>query len=272
VVARLIPGTDRGRWLVIGLCVFALILVVGAVEDRWRFRRFRGRAVRLDPVPVPWAAAGRLALACFWLFGAALTIAAITGRDVIPGLLVACPMMLVGWQAVQLGWPRRRDAGAELVARLHGIRGRLAGSANVAVTLAGSGFVGKVAADLVPAAELAEVLRIDALPDFVLLSLIPPLLAAMSMLALSPIMTAVFFGSLFGALPVLPADATLIAFSISCGWGLSMVIAPVSTPVLLINRGAGLPAREISLGWNTGFAVISALAMVPVFWVLTGGS
>jgi hypothetical protein len=40
----------------------------------------------------------------------------------------------------------------------------------------------------------------------------------MELLAVSPIMMAFLLGSLFGALPVLPAGPNLIALSISRGW------------------------------------------------------
>ncbi|MDZ4135100.1 MAG: hypothetical protein U1D06_05835, partial [Paracoccaceae bacterium] len=156
--------------------------------------------------------------------------------------------------------------------RLRQVLGDMPGAAPVAVTLACSGYVGRVAADLVPAAELAALLQLDQMPDYLLLWAIPLLLCGLSLLALSPIMMAVFFGSLFGSLPVLPADPTLIAFSISCGWALSMVFSPFSTPVLLINRVAGIAPRKLTWGWNLGFSAAAAAALLPVFAVLTNGN
>ena len=144
-------------------------------------------------------------------------------------------------------------------------------SASVAITLGCSGFIGRAAAELVPAAETAELLRLDAMPDFVLLGCIPIALAFLSLLALSPIMTAVFFGSLFGALPSLPADPTLIALSISCGWAVSMTFSPFATVVLVIGRVGGIPGRKMTWGWNLAFTILSAALIFPFFAVLTGG-
>jgi hypothetical protein len=84
-------------------------------------------------------------------------------------------------------------------------------------------------------------------------------------------MMAVFMGSFFAALPELPADATLIAFSISCGWALSMTFSPFATVVLIVSRGSGIPARTLTWGWSLGFTLIAATLLFPVFYLLTRG-
>ena len=109
------------------------------------------------------------------------------------------------------------------------------------------------------------------IPDWVLLATMPPALAVISLLALSPTMMAVFMGSFFAALPELPADATLIAFSISCGWALSMTFSPFATVVLIIARGSGIPAHVLTLRWNLGFTLIATVLLFPVFFLMTGG-
>lgn len=269
-VAEILPGVDRALWIRYGLIVFVLVLVLGALEDRWRFRAFRPSAVRRHAA-FPVAAALRFLAACLWLFGMTAIFVRLSGDTVVFGLLMACPFMVVGWLAVQLRAPRA-GSGAALRRRAEEILSDgLPATARVAITLACSGFIGRAAAGLVPAQDLAALLRLDTLPDFVLLSLIPPALALFSLLALSPIMMAVFFGSLFAALPVLPADATLIAFSISCGWALSMTFSPFATVILMIERVSGLPARRLTWRWNLGFTALALVALVPVFAMLTGG-
>ena len=269
-VAQLIPGVNRLLWIEYGVALFAVMLLIGAFEDRWRFRKVRPAGPR-QPVDVPWASVFRFLAACAWLFGMTAVISTLSGDTIIFGLLLACPFMVAGWLAVQSGFPRTTQTDV-LQARLaHIVRTGLPTSAPVAVTLACSGFIGRAAAGQVPAAALADLLHLDAMPDFVLLSLIPPLLSIFSLLALSPIMMAVFFGSLFAALPVLPADPTLIAFSISCGWALSMTFSPFATVVLLIDRVSGIPGRRLTWGWNLAFTVLCAIALVPVFALLTQG-
>ena len=267
---ELIPGTNRHLWILIGFCIFLGLMVLGALEDKLRFRAYRPQSGRIAPV-FPKAAAFRFLLACGWLFGMSAAVMLASGETVVFGLMVSCPVMLVGWLAVQnRGAPQ--GVAAATVARLRTIAlVNLAGAAPVAITLACSGYVGRVAAALIPAAAWARFLGLDAMPDFVFLSLLPVSVAALSLLALSPIMMAVFFGSLIGSLPVLPADPTLIALAISCGWALSMTLSPFATVVLLINRVGGIPPRRLTWQWNPAFTVLAALALVPVFAALTGG-
>ncbi len=269
-VAEILPGVDRLLWIEYGLGVFVLMLILGAVEDRWRFRRFRPSSAR-RAAEFPLAAALRFLASCTWLFGMMAVVVWLSEDSVVFGLLMACPFMVVGWLAVQFGFPKPNALPA-LKARVGQILGEgLPKTAPVAITLAASGFIGRAAAGQVPANELAEALRLDAMPDFVLLSIIPPALSVFSLLALSPIMMAVFFGSLFAALPVLPADPTLIAFSISCGWALSMTFSPFATVILMVERVAGIPTKQLTWGWNLVFTLLAAVALVPVFAALTGG-
>jgi hypothetical protein len=267
---ELIPGTNRELWIFIGACIFLGLLVLGALEDQITFRVYKPQTHREAPV-FPRAAFFRFGLACAWLFGMSALVMWLSGETVVFGLMVACPVMLVGWLLVQnLGAPQ--GALAATARRLDVIAfTNLAGAAPVAVTLACSGFVGRVAAALIPAQAWARFLGLDAMPDFVFLALLPAVIALLSLLALSPIMMAVFFGSLIGGLPVLPADPTLIALSISCGWALSMTFSPFATVVLLIDRVSGISSRDLTWGWNLVFTLLAAAALVPVFALLTGG-
>ena len=81
-------------------------------------------------------------------------------------------------------------------------------------------------------------------------------------------MMAVFFGSLFGSLPELPADPTLIALSISCGWALSMTFSPYATVILLISRTTDIPGRRLTWDWNLTFTLIAAMLLFGVFAIL----
>jgi len=260
----------RRLWLALGFLIALGLLVLGALEDGFTFRLYVPQARRSVPA-FPRAAFTRFLLACAWLFGMSALVMLLSGETVVFGLMVACPVMLVGWLLVQ-----NAGAGAGAVGatgrRLKVIAfGNLGSAAPVAITLACSGFVGRVAAALIPAEAVANFLSLDALPDFVFLSLLPVAVSALSLLALSPIMMAVFFGSLIGSLPIPPADPTLTALAISCGWALSMTVSPFATVVLLINRVGGIPTRRLTWQWNLVFGLLAAAALVPVFALLTGG-
>ncbi|WP_417725166.1 hypothetical protein [Salipiger sp.] len=270
VLYDLLPEADRLRWILTGLVLFAAILVVGALEDAYRFRKYRAR-FRADVPPFPRTAALRLAATAGWLFCLAFLSMSLSGESFVFGLMMACPLMLLGWLAVQHGYPRAFDRKSYRLALSRVLIGGIDKSVPIAVTLACSGYIGRAAAGLVPVEDIATFLNLDDVPEFVLLAAIPPVLSCLSMLAMSPIMLAVFFGTLFASLPFLPADPTLLALAISCGWSLSMTCSPFSGPTILIARAGRIPMATLTFRWNLGFTLICAVLLVPAFWLLTGG-
>ena len=59
---------------------------------------------------------------------------------------------------------------------------------------------------------------IYALPEHLFLLLISLLIVPFSWIGVSPIMMAVFFGSILGSIKILPTDPTLVALAVSSGW------------------------------------------------------
>ena len=190
----------------------------------------------------------------------------LTGQGLVPALMLACPAMMVGWLWLQRG----RAFAAERVRAI--LFARLPDAGPVAVTLAASGYLGRVGASLLPMDQVSALVAAIGLPQWGWLTVLPLLIAGLSMLAVSPIMFAVFFGSLFGALPVLPTDATLLALSLSCGWALAMTTSPFATVVLLLARQNEVPAARLTMGWNAAFTAASVVLMAAFFFVMTGGA
>ncbi|UTH46346.1 hypothetical protein [Loktanella salsilacus] len=271
-LVELIPGANRTLWIGLGFAIYILVMLMGAFEDRLRFRNLKPNSNRqIDPFP--YQAALMFLSACGFLFGIILLAIWVTQGSFILGLMLACPVMLISWLIVQysdIGHPNRPLDIGEVVSitakRLHTIVTlNLPKAAPIAVTLACSGFVGRTAAALINSNGVAEALHLYDMPDYVLLSLIPVVLSLLGLFALSPIMTAIFFGSLFGSLDVMPADPTLVALSISCGWALSMTFSPFATVVLLIDRVAGIRPTTSTWRWNFTHSCLSAMLLVPVF-------
>lgn len=271
-VMQLIGGIDRARWIAMGAVLAAVMMAIGWLEDRWRWRRFTARALGLPPPaapPFPGRAFLGFAGVCLAFAGLTGAIMALTGQRVPPSLMAAAPLLLIGWIAVQQrGGPVLRPVLRQLGQVVHGA---LPPSAPAALTLACSGYVGRAAAELVPAALVAEFVGLDGLPGWAFLTGLAVGVAALAQLALSPIMMAVFFGSLLGALPGLPASPTLTALAISCGWALSMTCAPFASIVLLMTRMTGHAGTELTWRWNSGFTGFAVLALTAAFFLLTGG-
>ncbi|MEC7191493.1 MAG: hypothetical protein VXW18_10355, partial [Pseudomonadota bacterium] len=129
----------------------------------------------------------------------------------------------------------------------------------------------RLSAEMVPAEYLANNLGIMFMPDYMVLICLTVVMMPFSWLGVSPIMMAVFFGSLLGSLPVLPVDPTLAALAISCGWALSMTTSPFATVVLMVSSLNGKSPLQLTLGWNSVFSIMATLCLCVIFFTLTGG-
>ena len=144
-------------------------------------------------------------------------------------------------------------------------------NAKIMLALASSGYIGRLSAEMVPAEYLANNLGLMLLPDYMVLICLAVVMMPFSWLGVSPIMMAVFFGSLLGSLPVLPVDPTLAALAISCGWALSMTTSPFATVVLMVSSLNGKRPLQLTIGWNLTFTIMATLCLCIIFFMLTGG-
>ena len=264
-ILELIDGIDRQRWTALGLALTALVFVAGWVEDRVTARRLlHGRIAARDAPAFPARAFGAFLFIVIALFSLVWGVSATTGQSIAAGLMLACPVIAFAWLWAQTGSPA---SGAAATGRL--VAERLPRVAAVAATLAFSGYLGVACAGLIPAPEIAEALDLYGIPDWILLSILPLVLAALSWLGVSPIMLAVFFGSLFGALPETPTDPTLLALSISCGWAMSMLVSPFASVVMLLAQQTERSGVTVSLRRNYVYAAAVIPLMTAFFWWMT---
>lgn len=261
VLSTLLPRAERGPWIAAGVVIAIVVMLVGYAEDRWQWRRFVPKPGAVRP-EFPARAYGQFAIVCAVLI--ALTGAAMILFDetVIFGLMAASPIIMAGWLYIQKGASGACERIGEIAS------GHLPTAAPLAITLACSGYVGRAAAALIPAAEWAEALGLEIWPGWLFLLSLSVGVAALSQFALSPIMMAVFFGSLIASVPVLPADVTWAALAISCGWALSMTCSPFATVVLMIAGVTGHTGREMTWQWNWRFSLLCVGILGVSFWLL----
>ena len=265
---ELIDGIDRLRWTLLGLVLALLIFALSWAQDALRARDHPEWDRHAAPGRAPLRAWARFALCALALLALALAGQALTGQGLVFGLMLACPVMMIGWLALQNdGRPRPALAGARTI-----VFTRLPTIAAVAVTLAASGYLGRVGAALLPMDQVEALVDAIGWPQWVWLTVTPCAIMVLSFLAVSPIMFAVFFGSLFGALPQPPVEPTLLALSISCGWALAMTASPFATVALLMARQNELAPARLTVRWNGPFTLASIVLMAAFFHVLTGGA
>lgn len=266
-VLELIPGVDRQWWSVWGLMLAGAVFCVGWAEDRLSVpaaTRRAGAAARAASAPERFPRRDFLGFAgaTAALFGLMAGLGWLSGGSLVTGLLAACPLLALGWAA---GQGRLGGFVSEARERL------LPEAAPVAATLAFSGFIGRAGAALLPPDALGTVLAVLGLPDWAVLAGIPLAIVTLSFFAVSPIMTAVFFGSLLGAMETLPASPTLVALSVSSGWALAMTASPFATLALVMARLTGREPWRLTLVWNARFTPLAFVVVVAACILATGG-
>lgn len=258
----LLPGAERLPWMFAGFLIALVVLLAGWAEDkaRWKPGAF---SQPMAPPPFPKAAFAGFGALCLVLLFLTLSSMAMFDQSVVFGLMLASPVILVGWLMLQ----NRGDASATgaRVAQIY--RSFLPNSAPIGVSLACSGFIGRIAAHLTPGQDIAEYLNIMAMPGWLFMLALSLLVMLMSWLALSPIMLAVFLGAVLAELPALPIDRTWAALAISSGWALTMMTSPFATTVLLNTQITGIPGMTY-VGWNWRFSIISIGILAAAYWVI----
>ena len=288
---ELIGGIDRKIWTMYGFILSVAVCCVGWLLDKFTNRHLARRRAFRQSYDVPVSAFAKFVLMLCVLFGLASFFSALFDENFVFGLLVGCPLTMLIWFAAQavgfdqsslavpgqseLSTPAKNTGISQIgyiAERLVQVNHfELAKSLRLMITLAGSGFIGSVASFLIPAEQVAQQLGLFALPDYIVLSLLSFIMVPTSFLGVSPIMMAVFFGSLMGSLPALPADPTLIAFAITAGWALSMTLSPFSTLSLIVARLNHKTPAQISFGWHIPFNLVCFIMLVGCYYLLTSG-
>jgi len=270
-VLELIDGISREWWSIYGLMCATAVCIIGWAEDRWRFRnaqRNSSRPYQQAHLPVPAVVSFISVLAL--LLSLTVLISYLSGDSFVFGLLVSCPVVMVLWLWAQNHQHDRMPATA-LKNATNICLTRLPENAKIMLALASSGYIGRLSAEMVPAEYLADNLGLMLMPDYIVLICLAVVMMPFSWLGVSPIMMAVFFGSLLGSLPVLPVDPTLAALAISCGWALSMTTSPFATVVLMVSSLNGKRPLQLTLGWNFTFTMMVTLCLCMIFFMLTEG-
>ena len=276
VMPTLFGGIEATRLMVTGFALALLMFSVSWLEDTLRWRGFRkrlqaeGRLPQPSAEPFPTAAARKLGLLCLSLFGLTLAFTRLGQVSVVTGVMLAAPIIVAIWIYTQ---QREGDARARAAAaggRLHEIAFQsMPGYAREAIFIACAGFIGTLAAKLVPAEAIAAALEIAEQPGWLVLWALSALVWLFGQVGLSPITMAVFLGSLVAELPGLPVDMTLAALAIAAGTAVCTTGAPFSSGAVMLARAAEVPATTLTWRWNGTYTLVVLAVLALVYALLS---
>lgn len=278
VLPAVLPDVHLSQLVPAGIALSAVMLAIGWLEDRIRFRNLRrllmtrGWMPEIEPMRFPVRAFLALLGVCTALAGLTALFRAWGGVATVPGLLLAAPIVLVGWVLAQNRYSPPRLALQRTGRQLAHVAMRaMPATAREAMTLSTSGFIGIVGAALVPMAQAAQALGLHVMPQWLFLFMLPVLMLAVGQIGPSPVMMVILLGTLIGSMPELPADPTLIGIALAAGGAVATTVTPFASGVIVLSRVTGHPTTTISWRWNLPFALAALGVLAVVFPLLTGG-
>jgi hypothetical protein len=262
LVASVVTGARPLVMAGIGFSISLGIIVIGWVEDRIIGKRARKTLAAHDALPrpgtapeqFPWRAFRRFATVCATLAGISLTLILTTGVKVVPALMLASPIVTVAWIWFQNS--SEKDQVQASIDRIRNIAGTSvpAGSPE-AITLSAAGYIGIVAAGLSNAPVLADFAGFEAWSPVIVYLAIMLIVPVASNLAMPPMLTVTFMGSLYSALPDNQLDPTLLATALVLGWTLNLTASPFGATALILSRITGIAGTTLSWRWNGTFSI-----------------
>ncbi|MEP5809360.1 MAG: hypothetical protein ABJL55_03845 [Roseibium sp.] len=265
-----LPQADPVKVITLGLVASLMMIVLGRVEDRvrWRATSFGGPK---NCRPFPRRAVVNVLAICGLLIGPTILIASRTHLTTASALMLMAPIVFVLWIAALSQAARSLSGRSKAIQKTLGsvLSSASPGLARNAFSLGASGFIGIMAAALAPVAQIAEAVDLTTIPGWLFLAALPVIITLGGQLALSPIMVVVFLASIIRELTDIPVSQTMIAFSLASGWALSMTASPNATATLLISGVCGVPPTTLTWRWNGWYAFFCFLVFCLFFFVLT---
>lgn len=270
VTQALIPvvilGADPLALAGMGAAVAAAMLPLGWLNDRIVGRRARRRLAREGRLPsglrrdFPRTAAGRFSLVCLALAGGCGLVVLASGAIVIDALMLVAPFVTLAWLWVQARNDRRAGKGpgegGSFAQRMHELATvSIPRSIPEALTLSTGGYCGLMLAGLLDPAAIGAWLQPGRLPAGAIYLLAVAVVPLLSNLAVPPIMTVTFFGSLLIGVPGLALDPTVLGFSFVMGWCLNLTGSPFGTTALILGRATGVGGSTMTWRWNGPFTL-----------------
>ncbi|MEM7169875.1 MAG: hypothetical protein AAF530_06870 [Pseudomonadota bacterium] len=271
VLPTLMTGIDPGRLMATGAVLAVLMFMMSWGEDRLRWRSLRRRLIAEGRLPVPQKerlpteAAKRLVAVGGLLAGLTVLFSWWGDVTVVTGVMLASPLVVSAWVFAQQPKANKVQATKNRLDKIAFIS--MPGYAREAVFLASAAFIGTLAANLVPGAEVARAIEQAGLAPWMILWGLAVSVWLFGQVGLSPITMAVFLGSVVAQLPGLPIDMTDAALAIAAGTAVCTLGAPFASGVVMLSRASGIPPTTLTWRWNGPYALL-CLAFLAVFFAI----
>ena len=265
VLLSLFADINYTRLITLGLISSLLMIGIGRIFDRIEWPN---RSIRPTVKKVTFPAISFLVVTavCGLLLLATYLTKFLAGFSIAQSLMFIAPAITLAWLAAQRFVQKDVPDGVENIPQIFSLAAPNLTRSAIALGL--SGFIGRVAANILPTSDIANWFSTADVPGWVFLAALPIIITLGGQIALSPIVFVVFLGQIITTFPIMPADPTLIVFSLSVGWALSMTASPNATATLLISATCNIPPTTLTWRWNARYALACYLVFVLIFYLL----
>jgi len=274
VMPTLMSGIDATRLMLTGLGLALLMFVVSWSEDILRWRGFakrlraQGRLPLAVATQMPGNAAWHLGLVCLALFGLSVGFMELAGVTIVTGVMLTVPIVVCAWIYLQQSAATAPQRRAILAQRLdHVTFTAMPSYIREAMFIGCAGFIGTLAARLVPAADVATMIGLADMDGWLVLWALTITVWFFGQVGLSPITMAVFLGSLVAELPDLPVDITYAALAIAAGTAVCTTGAPFASGALMLSRATGYSSFTLTWRWN-GTYTLASMAVLGIYYAV----
>ncbi len=276
VLPTLLVGVDILKLMIVGFVVAFIMMVIAWIEDLVRWGPLRRRLLASGKYPYqstpefPKKYTLDLAVVFCVLIALSAFLKWVGGVNFISGIMLAAPIILVGWVYVQAegrGFREKRNEVSDRVQNV--VMVEQPAAVREIVSFSSAGFIGTVAAYLLPTSFFVTALSIDVFPSWLVMLELTAVVLIAGQIGLSPVTMAVFLGSAVAEVPQLPMDVTLAALAIACGSSVSTLGAPFAAGILMLSRVSGYETRTLSWEWNLVYSLMCLAGLAVIFMVLS---
>ncbi|WP_417539611.1 hypothetical protein [Marinobacter sp.] len=251
ILTRELPQLSWSSLLPFGLVAALLMIVVGWVLERQRFREISSERVALEGWPV---GTGRLAVLVLVVFVCMGLLVALAEVKVSVAAMLAVPAVTLAFMMWQERSPR--SAIAEGV-------GQLAVMFNEMAIFAGSAMMGGAVAAIVPA-NMFDGLVVSGWGSYLIAAAGLLIMPLFSMAGVIPITVLSVQSGMLAQLVANGADPMLVAIGLVIGFSLAMMVSPFGPSVMLLSRFGQVSRNVVAFQWNG----LYVLLVMPLLLVL----
>ncbi len=265
ISVALVPGASWADAVLPGIVTSLLMAGTGWALDA----AFKPRLSAPPPARTPpdgtWALMLPLALLLAILVVSIVTLYLATGIRVVGLVLLIVPVIALVWLALQqrAAPPDAPSISARLsdyaFSELPAYRGEI-------ILLLMAGYIGTVGAPLLAPVLGGLGLDLAEVPAPLLLVSFVWIIPLAGQAGMNPILAVTLLAPLVPEAAALGVSPTAIIVGITSGWALSGVTSPFTATTLLIGSFGRVSARKVGLGWNGGYALVTAVILSG--WVM----